>query len=374
MNKGLKIIEIAAALFITVIVISIGFYLLNSGEDASKVVNNKISSANIKISESGKTKYENTELSGADVINAIRGNADNIIVSVQTITTADGSVTSNDYSIEQPYSATPSDKNYINPNAKFIGSLERNSNDVITKLVFTQKEYVNNAVAWNGSSSGSSGNGGSGTGGASDEDVVTTLNGIATSLTSTISSLNTGLSAISSSIQTISYNTDPNNQPQTTVKVDMTQVTAKLSDVAEALTDLQDTMTVGIRGDSGDVEGPNMSDLSLSIAQLQEAVDKLSTTGGSGSSSGDASDVDVTLDELQTSIADLTTAVAGVSSNLQELSDFVMGDPEDASGSKDSMSAQLADASNSISDLKKILEGLEDKIDTINANLEGTTK
>lgn len=374
MSRGLKIVEIAAVMSILVIVISISFLLANKGKNASNAVGDKISSTNVKISESDKTKYDGEELSGADVINAIKSNASNVIVSVQTITGADGTTLTSEYSLDTAYSAVPSDVNYINPNAAFSGAIERNSNDVITKIKFTQEKYVNNAVAWTGSDSGGgSGSGGNGGGTTSDDEVVTTLNGIAESLTNTISSLNTGLSAISANIQTISYNTDPNNQPEQTVKVDMTQVTAKLTDVADALEDLQNTMTTGIRGDSGDVEGPNLADISLSIAQLQEAIDALGTSGGSGSSgSGTSSDVDSTLDELQSSLTALTTAVSGVASDLQELSDFVMGDPDNSDST--SITSQLSDASDSIAALKKQLDTLETKIDTINKNLDGTVK
>lgn len=373
MSRGLKIVEIAAIVSILVIVISISFLLANRGKNASDAVGARISSTNVKISESDKTKYDGEELSGADVINAIKGNASNVIVSVQTITGADGATLTREYSLDTDYSAVPSDVNYINPNAVFSGAIERNSNDVITKIKFTQEKYVNNAVAWTGSGSGSGSGGGTGGGSTSDDEVVTTLNGIAESLTNTISSLNTGLSAISSNIQTISYNTDPNNQPEQTVKVDMTQVTAKLTDVADALDDLQNTMTTGIRGDSGDVEGPNLSDISLSIAQLQEAIDALGTPGGSGGSgSGTSSDVDSTLDELQSSLTSLTTAVSGVASDLQELSDFVMGDPDNSDST--SITSQLSDASDSIAALKKQLDTLETKIDTINKNLDGTVK
>lgn len=374
MSRGLKIVEIAATVSILVIVISISFLLANRGKNASNAVGARISSTNVKISESDKTKYDGEELSGADVINAIKSNASNVIVSVQTITGADGATLTREYSLDTDYSAVPSDVNYINPNAVFSGAIERNSNDVITKIKFTQEKYVNNAVAWTGSGSGSGSGGGTGGGGTtSDDEVVTTLNGLAESLTNTISSLNTGLSAISSDIQTISYNTDPNNQPEQTVKVDMTQVTAKLTDVADALENLQNTMTTGIRGDSGDVEGPNLSDISLSIAQLQEAIDALGTPGGSGSSgSGTSSDVDSTLDELQSSLTSLTTAVSGVASDLQELSDFVMGDPDNSDST--SITSQLSDASDSITALKKQLDTLETKIDTINKNLDGTVK
>lgn len=373
MSRGLKIVEISAVMFVLVIVISISFLLANRGKNASNAVGDRISSTNVKISESDKTKYDGEELSGADVINAIKSNASNVIVSVQTITGADGATLTNEYSLDTNYSAVPSDANYINPNAVFSGAIERNSNDVITKIKFTQEKYVNNAVAWTGSGSGSGSGGGTGGGTASDDEVVTTLNGIAESLTNTISSLNTGLSAISSDIQTISYNTDPNNQPEQTVKVDMTQVTAKLTDVADALENLQNTMTTGIRGDSGDVEGPNLSDISLSIAQLQEAIDALGTPGGSGGSgSGTSSDVDSTLDELQSSLTSLTTAVSGVASDLQELSDFVMGDSDNSDST--SITSQLSDASDSIAALKKQLDTLETKIDTINKNLDGTVK
>ena len=93
--------------------------------------------------------YENTEVSGSEVINVIRKFSDEMIgIKVQTkkntsyyiyqFSDADGSL-KNASSLDYKTAQNAVSANYINPTGRFLGSVVRDANGTITGLSFVQQ-------------------------------------------------------------------------------------------------------------------------------------------------------------------------------------------------------------------------------------------
>jgi hypothetical protein len=96
-----------------------------------------------------KTMYDNTEVSGSEVINVIRKFSDEMIgVKVQTkkntssyiyqFNDGDGTLKSPS-SLDYKTAQNVTGNNYINPTGRFLGSVVRDANGTITGLSFVQQ-------------------------------------------------------------------------------------------------------------------------------------------------------------------------------------------------------------------------------------------
>lgn len=149
MENSLKGLILAAGIIITCIIISLGFYIAREARDTASAGTGQINELQAEFTDAEKTIYDGTEVSGSEVLNAIRRFSDDtcgILVNTKKdstfynysfdITTGNiGTETKNDYKLAQN---VESDK-YINPTARFSGTVIRDVNGAITGLMFEQE-------------------------------------------------------------------------------------------------------------------------------------------------------------------------------------------------------------------------------------------
>lgn len=356
-NTVTNAIYVAAGVFLTIVIITIGIFLAKSGKTLSSSVNDRIISMNSSISDNSVLKYDSRMLTGSDVVNCIRKNRDSIEITVykQISKTAnpanldtgyqkqtfdhetDSFINLPKYS-DDDVSGNLDGKIYINPNARFLGCAERNGNDVITGLSFVQQEYVDDAkdrpvnnttVIVNGSLGGSGGT-------AADVDVrLQEMEAVMSQLTDVMSDFiedyyATGGGAAESvqAIQTLieSY-FNAMTAPDTGV---LSQISKKLDAIGDYLVaggaqesmeimdrlerlqnlldEIQDMIASGIAG---------AADIEALQARLGEAVE-LSEDTGAGASSTEAmegiEDVKASLSEFQEQVGTLKQIYKGMES------------------------------------------------------------
>lgn len=138
MSNVTTIIKLGAAVLITVAAIAIAIALFSQGADITKNSENDIKGVSQVIASKKYDAYNNTEVSGSSVINAVRmyGETDTLTVTVRTkaVSAADTYSSTNKYAI-----TNSSDSKYINPVGTFTSSLKTNTNGVIAQIDFVQK-------------------------------------------------------------------------------------------------------------------------------------------------------------------------------------------------------------------------------------------
>lgn len=148
MENSLKGLILAAGVIITCVVVGLGFYIAREARQTASSGAGEISSLNSEFSENDKTIYDGLTVSGNEVINAI-SKFDNESIAVKVITGKNTSCyinTLNDNETEIAGKSTAtianakksSNKEYINPNGKFLGEVLRDSNNAIIGIKFTQ--------------------------------------------------------------------------------------------------------------------------------------------------------------------------------------------------------------------------------------------
>lgn len=148
MENSLKGLILAAGTIITCVVISLGFFISREAKDTASNGANQINKLNAEFLESDKTIYDGAIVSGSEVINVIKKFSNEVIsiyVKTNKSSLAYGynldltsgnilSVSNNDVKLTYEEDSDA----YINPYANFRGMLIRDSNDVITGIVFEQ--------------------------------------------------------------------------------------------------------------------------------------------------------------------------------------------------------------------------------------------
>ena len=149
MENSLKGLMLAAGIIITCIIISLGFYIAREASDTASSGTGQINELQAEFADTSKTMYENTEVSGSEVINVIRKFSDEMIgVKVQTkkntsyyiyqFDDSDGSL-KNASSLDYKSAQNAASANYINPTGRFLGAVVRDANGTITGLSFVQQ-------------------------------------------------------------------------------------------------------------------------------------------------------------------------------------------------------------------------------------------
>jgi len=118
--------------------------ILNLGSNSNKKLNNTLS-----MTDSYElSTFENTVVTGDSVISAIRNcknlsSSTKLKVTVKTNSNTTGAAygyTSTSSDTFNDYTETdPRDNDFINPTAEFDATLDTNSNDIVTEIVFDQK-------------------------------------------------------------------------------------------------------------------------------------------------------------------------------------------------------------------------------------------
>lgn len=147
MENSLKGLILAAGVIITCVVVGLGFYISREAKDTASKGAGDISSLNSEFSDSSKTIYDGMNVSGNEVVNAIK-KFENDTVGIKVVTgkgtACYGNVVSDSGEVTQGSVSTlasardSANKNYINPNGKFLGKVIRDSNNTIVGISFTQ--------------------------------------------------------------------------------------------------------------------------------------------------------------------------------------------------------------------------------------------
>ena len=149
MENSLKGLMLAAGIIITCIIISLGFYIAREASDTASSGTGQINELQAEFADTSKTMYENTEVSGSEVINVIRKFSDEMIgIKVQTkkntsyyiyqFSDSDGSL-KNASTLDYKSAQNATSANYINPTGRFLGAVIRDANGTITGLSFVQQ-------------------------------------------------------------------------------------------------------------------------------------------------------------------------------------------------------------------------------------------
>ena len=149
MENSLKGLMLAAGIIITCIIISLGFYIAREASDTASSGTGQINELQAEFADTSKTMYENTEVSGSEVINVIRKFSDEMIgIKVQTkkntsyyiyqFSDSDGSL-KNASTLDYKSAQNAASANYINPTGRFLGAVVRDANGTITGLSFVQQ-------------------------------------------------------------------------------------------------------------------------------------------------------------------------------------------------------------------------------------------
>lgn len=148
MENSLKGLILAAGVAITCIVISLGFFIAREARDTASNGTGKIQKLNAEFNESDKVLYDGLQVSGSEVMNVV-GKFQSEQLSIKVVTKKSSqyygySMSDSDTALGTACSSSTSDAQkvtsitYINPNAQFVGSIRRDSNDTVIGIVFTQ--------------------------------------------------------------------------------------------------------------------------------------------------------------------------------------------------------------------------------------------
>lgn len=123
-----------------IIVYQLGIF--GKGQDIAKASDNKLATIQARLSQSEFTPYDNTLLTGNDVISAIRtySNA-NFAVTVKPLSNVGTGKTYGTGTNSTSYDSTilPTDSNYIEPTGNFKATIQKNSNNTPVSLTFIQQ-------------------------------------------------------------------------------------------------------------------------------------------------------------------------------------------------------------------------------------------
>ncbi len=159
MSNAQKALVMAAGTFLAIALITLAVVLFVSAQDSTKAAQSNFSNLQTELSQTAYTVYDNTTLSGSQVVNALRKFTDLDQFGIQ-ITTGKNpagqwygkiintsvpleSVTYGSVQGEAPGTLTQvmdeSNINYVNPNGKFHAQLVLDRSNVIRGVVFRQQ-------------------------------------------------------------------------------------------------------------------------------------------------------------------------------------------------------------------------------------------
>lgn len=149
MEVSTKGLILAGSIAMTLIMLTIGFYVTNASASTATNTTAKINKLNNDLSESDKTMYNGNEIQGSEVVNVInKFKSDGISIKVITkksttyynrfLTGTDSELgTESTASIRDALKITSD--NYINQNAMFLGEVLRDTNNTIIGIKFVQQ-------------------------------------------------------------------------------------------------------------------------------------------------------------------------------------------------------------------------------------------
>jgi len=134
-NNQNAAIKIAIGVIMTLILVGAMITLFLKVVPSIDKANSKIDTISAQMDMIYFKSYDNTNVSGSEVVSAINTKASSdITVTVKTqASSKEVNYNSSTYNI-----TNVNDSNYIEPTAKFKSEVKRNSNNAVSKIVFTQ--------------------------------------------------------------------------------------------------------------------------------------------------------------------------------------------------------------------------------------------
>ncbi|MFC3801036.1 ABC transporter permease [Cohnella sp. GCM10012308] len=159
MSNAQKALVMAAGIFLAIALITLAVVLFVSAQDSTKAAQSNFSNIQTELSQTAFTVYDNTTLSGSQVVNALRKFRDVDQFGIQIYTgknpagqwygkTINTSVPLDNVTYGTVVGVAPgliaqtvdeADINYVNPSGKFRANLVLDSSNVIRGIVFRQQ-------------------------------------------------------------------------------------------------------------------------------------------------------------------------------------------------------------------------------------------
>lgn len=137
MENSLKMLTIAAGIFITCIVISFSFLVMHEGISLGNIFINSLNEQEKDYREYNVTKYDSEILTGAEVINITRKYQNDMEVIVITDSGSRTFDRNNNFQISANF---PESSFYIEPYDDYVGRVGRDLNGKINRLKFELKK------------------------------------------------------------------------------------------------------------------------------------------------------------------------------------------------------------------------------------------
>jgi hypothetical protein len=160
MNNASSALKVSAGIFLTIALITIVVVLFISAQEATKSAQNNFADIQTEMSQASFTVYDNTTVSGSQVLNALRKFQDKGEFGVEVATgkntsgswyfknintaagagnTGYGSVTSTVPSGSIANASLEANSDYVNPSGKFVANVIKDNSNVIRGITFKQK-------------------------------------------------------------------------------------------------------------------------------------------------------------------------------------------------------------------------------------------
>jgi len=160
MGNAQKALVMAAGIFLAIALITIAVVLFISAQEATKTAQNNFSNIQTELSQTAFTVYDNTVVSGSQVVNALRKFSDKDQFGIQILTGKNrsgswyGKTIDTTSKIDDPNYGSVVDNipptgkmaeaideakpDYVNPSGKFRSKIVMDSSNVIRGIIFIQ--------------------------------------------------------------------------------------------------------------------------------------------------------------------------------------------------------------------------------------------
>lgn len=159
MSNAQKALVMAAGIFLAIALITLAVVLFVSAQDSTKAAQSNFSNLQTELSQTAFTVYDNTTLSGSQVVNALRKftDQDQFGIQIKTGKNPSGQWYGKVINISVPAESLnygsvvgeapgtlsqvldESDVNYVNPSGKFRAQLIKDRSNVIRGITFQQQ-------------------------------------------------------------------------------------------------------------------------------------------------------------------------------------------------------------------------------------------
>ncbi|AQT83785.1 hypothetical protein ERICIV_02910 [Paenibacillus larvae subsp. larvae] len=158
MGNAQRALTMAAGFFLAIALITIAVVMFISAQDATKTAQNNFSDIQTDLSQTAFTVYDNTVVSGSQVVNALRKfqDKDQFGIQIKTGKNKSGTWYFNTVNISVPTGSenygtiasggsgslgnviNEASADYVNPNGKFKAAIVKDSSNVIRGIIFEQ--------------------------------------------------------------------------------------------------------------------------------------------------------------------------------------------------------------------------------------------